>query len=42
LSPEFPLASLASNPGYALARCRDEVPPLREVAPGHRAACHLV
>jgi peptide/nickel transport system ATP-binding protein/oligopeptide transport system ATP-binding protein len=26
----------------AQARCREEVPILREVAPGHRAACHLV
>ena len=27
---------------HALERCREEVPALREVAPGHRAACHLV
>lgn len=26
----------------AVARCRDEVPVLREVAPQHRAACHMV
>ena len=26
----------------AVARCSEEVPALREVAPGHRAACHLV
>ena len=26
---------------YAEARCRVEVPPLREVRPGHRVACHL-
>ena len=26
---------------YAEARCRVEVPPLREVAPGHLVACHL-
>jgi oligopeptide/dipeptide ABC transporter ATP-binding protein len=26
---------------YAFARCAEEVPPLAEVAPGHRAACHL-
>src|SRR5262249_34588884 len=26
----------------AVERCRGEVPPLREVAPGHRAACHLI
>ena len=27
---------------YAVARCADETPALREVAPGHRAACHLI
>jgi oligopeptide transport system ATP-binding protein len=27
---------------HAYARCREEVPALREIAPGHRAACHLV
>ena len=26
---------------YAEARCRSDVPPLREVAPGHHVACHL-
>jgi peptide/nickel transport system ATP-binding protein len=26
---------------YAEARCRAETPRMREVAPGHRAACHL-
>jgi len=26
---------------YAMARCRTEVPALREVVPGHVAACHL-
>ena len=26
---------------YAFDRCRIEVPVLREIAPGHRAACHL-
>ena len=26
---------------YAMARCRVEPPPLREVLPGHVAACHL-
>jgi oligopeptide/dipeptide ABC transporter ATP-binding protein len=26
---------------YAFARCAEEEPPLKEVAPGHRAACHL-
>ncbi|POP46297.1 peptide ABC transporter substrate-binding protein [Superficieibacter electus] len=27
---------------YAVARCRSEIPTLREVADGHRVACHLV
>ena len=27
---------------YVQARCRIETPPLREVAPGHYAACHLI
>ncbi|BBK44483.1 ABC transporter ATP-binding protein [Allostella vacuolata] len=26
---------------FAVERCRTEVPALRELAPGHRAACHL-
>ena len=26
---------------YAMARCRTESPPLREVVPGHLTACHL-
>jgi peptide/nickel transport system ATP-binding protein/oligopeptide transport system ATP-binding protein len=26
---------------YAHTRCREEAPPLREVVPGHLAACHL-
>lgn len=26
----------------AVERCRKEVPPLREIAPGHFAACHLI
>ena len=26
---------------YATPRCREEAPPLREVVPGHLAACHL-
>jgi peptide/nickel transport system ATP-binding protein/oligopeptide transport system ATP-binding protein len=26
---------------YAMARCRQEAPPLREVLPGHWASCHL-
>ncbi len=27
---------------HALARCAEETPALREIAPGHRAACHLI
>jgi len=26
---------------HAFARCREERPVLRDIAPGHRAACHL-
>ena len=26
---------------HAMARCREQAPPLREVAPGHLSACHL-
>ena len=26
---------------YATARCRNEVPSLREIRPGHWASCHL-
>ena len=26
---------------YAMPRCRTDVPALREVTPGHVAACHL-
>ena len=26
---------------YAQARCREEVPPLREIEPGHQVACFL-
>jgi peptide/nickel transport system ATP-binding protein len=26
---------------HAFARCREERPMLREIAPGHRSACHL-
>lgn len=26
---------------HAFARCREQEPPLREIAPGHLAACHL-
>jgi oligopeptide transport system ATP-binding protein len=31
----------ASRCGQAVNRCRSEVPPLREICPGHRTACHL-
>jgi oligopeptide/dipeptide ABC transporter ATP-binding protein len=27
---------------YAMDRCRQEVPVLREIAPGHGVSCHLV
>ncbi|MBV8778695.1 MAG: ABC transporter ATP-binding protein, partial [Alphaproteobacteria bacterium] len=27
---------------YAEARCREEVPMLKEIAPGHGVSCHLV
>ncbi len=27
---------------YAMARCKEEIPELRELAPGHFAACHLL
>jgi oligopeptide/dipeptide ABC transporter ATP-binding protein len=27
---------------YAFKRCAEEVPPLREIGSGHRAACHLL
>ena len=26
---------------YAVARCKIEAPPLREIAPGHHVSCHL-
>ncbi len=26
---------------HAMARCRTEIPAIREIAPGHRSACHL-
>jgi oligopeptide/dipeptide ABC transporter ATP-binding protein len=26
---------------YAMARCKQDVPALREVVPGHWASCHL-
>src|SRR5687768_4804543 len=27
---------------FAMAKCSEEAPPLREIAPGHLAACHLI
>jgi len=38
-----PPAGCKFNPrcAHAMAICRQEVPPLREIAPGHFAACHL-
>jgi peptide/nickel transport system ATP-binding protein len=26
---------------HAMARCKEQAPPLKEIAPGHRSACHL-
>ena len=42
-SPLNPPAGCHFHPRcpYAFARCRGEIPALREVAPGHRSACHL-
>ncbi|MCA1325546.1 ABC transporter ATP-binding protein [Herbaspirillum sp. alder98] len=42
-SPLHPPSGCHFNPRcpHAMARCRQEVPVLREVAPGHRSACHL-
>ena len=42
-SPVNPPAGCHFHPRcpYAIARCRSEVPRLREVAPGHHSACHL-
>ena len=42
-SPIHPPAGCPFHPRcpIAEARCRTETPPLREVAPGHFAACHL-
>ena len=37
-----PGCRFASRCPVAEARCRTEPPPLREVRPGHRVACHLV
>ena len=39
--PAFRAAACAIAARYAFARCAAEEPLLREVAPGHRAACHL-
>jgi oligopeptide transport system ATP-binding protein len=42
-SPIQPPAGCPFHPRcpVAEARCRTEIPPLRELAPGHQAACHL-
>ncbi|RMQ44388.1 Oligopeptide/dipeptide ABC transporter, ATP-binding protein [Pseudomonas cichorii] len=42
-SPLNPPAGCHFHPRcpHATARCREEAPPLREVAPGHLSACHL-
>lgn len=42
-SPVNPPAGCHFHPRcpHAVERCRSEVPRLREVAPGHRSACHL-
>ena len=42
-SPIHPPSGCPFHPRcpIAVARCRTEVPPLREIAPGHSAACHL-
>jgi peptide/nickel transport system ATP-binding protein len=42
-SPFAPPAGCHFHPRcpYAVARCKSEVPPLREVKPGHHVACHL-
>jgi peptide/nickel transport system ATP-binding protein len=42
-SPLDPPAGCHFHPRcpHALARCREETPALREIAPGHRVACHL-
>jgi peptide/nickel transport system ATP-binding protein len=42
-SPLAPPAGCHFHPRCprAFARCREERPPLREVAPGHHSACHL-
>lgn len=42
-SPLNPPAGCHFHPRcpHAMARCREEAPPLREVAPNHLSACHL-
>ncbi|MEE3926593.1 ABC transporter ATP-binding protein [Pseudomonas viridiflava] len=42
-SPLNPPAGCHFHPRcpHAMARCREEVPALREVSPNHRSACHL-
>lgn len=43
-SPVHPPCGCPFHPRCPLAqlpRCRDEIPPLREVSPGHWAACHF-
>ena len=42
-SPLAPPAGCHFHPRcpHAMARCREEAPALREIAPGHRSACHL-
>ena len=42
-SPLDPPAGCHFHPRcpHAMARCSVEVPALREIAPGHRSACHL-
>jgi peptide/nickel transport system ATP-binding protein len=37
-----PGCRFAARCGHAVARCRSEKPPLREVGEGQRVACHLV
>lgn len=42
-SPANPPSGCVFHPRcrYAEARCREEIPPLREITPGHQAACHF-
>ncbi|OZI32543.1 peptide ABC transporter ATP-binding protein [Bordetella genomosp. 10] len=42
-SPLAPPPGCAFNPRcpHAMPRCREQVPPLKEIAPGHWSACHL-